>query len=134
MYVCSSCNCMQTNSGPVDNIEDNIVDSHDETLNAGKRDGRMGLLDRLELAGGSRGGSLGDRDLTCWRGLAGMLPDSMDVVNGRPVSAPWRRDSGPDLVSRGPTVESTEIIPYQVKQRKCSPGGWAARADGMSRP
>ena len=68
---------LQTNSGPVDNIENVIVDNQVETLEAGKREGRIGLLDRLELAGGSRGGSLGDRDLICWRGLAGMPPGTV---------------------------------------------------------
>ena len=50
MYVCSNCN-VANQSGPVDNIENNIVESHVEILDAGKREGRIGLLDRLELAG-----------------------------------------------------------------------------------
>ena len=74
IVVVCQCVSLQTNSGPVDDIENNIVDSHVETLDAGKREGRIGLLVRLELAGGGRGGRLGDRDLICWRGSGGHAP------------------------------------------------------------
>ena len=61
-------------------------------------------------------------------------------------SKPWR-PKGPDgpgaalvqgLVSNrdseGPSCHTTLIVPYRIELRKCSPGGWAAPADGMRPP
>ena len=65
VYVVSECKLLR---GPADDIEINIVDIQFERLESGEREGRRGLLDMLELAGGSRGGSQGDQIWTCWRG------------------------------------------------------------------
>ena len=67
MYVVVVVTVCKLLRGPVNEIEKFIVENQVVQLESGEREGRRGLLESLDLAGGGRGGSLGDRIWTCMR-------------------------------------------------------------------